>query len=110
MASAEYEECVAHDLKQRAKCCVHYRAVAFWRDEQACAREVPIRAKACAANGGTNLGIALRLPCNAAPNPLFVCPWYEAMGPDLAAKEMTELREAGARTLKRLARQLSESR
>lgn len=109
MPSVEYEKGVSHDLSQRAMCCIHYRAMAFFRDEQACAREVPVRAKACAANGGSNYGIALRLPCDGSRDPLFSCPWFEAVGVDRACDEMIRLREAGARTLRKLARELESN-
>lgn len=109
---SDYEDRVRHDLGIIARSCVNHRPREMYGagGGAGCAREVPIRAKAKAANGGSNFGIALRLPCDASPDPLFVCPWYEAVGIDRAAAEMAALKEAGARVLKKLARELSESK
>ena len=109
---SEYEDCVRAEIERCSRVCVHYRPIEAYGHEpgSGCARAVPIRAKAKAGNGGSAFGIALRLPCDAAPSPLFSCPWYEAKGVDRAAAELTALREAGARVLKRIARQIAESR
>lgn len=108
MPSNEYEDQVAYDLENRAKVCVSYRPLDMYGRGQGtgCQREVPIRTKAVAANGHSLVGIALRLPCDAAPDPLFRCPWYEPLGIERARDEMIELREAGARTLKALAQRI----
>lgn len=110
MPSKEYEDNISYEIARRAKVCVHHDGMAFFRDDKGCAREVPIRAKAVAANGGSQMAIALRLPCDGdCADPLFQCPWYKATGIDRAAKEMTELREAGARTIAALAKKLTAS-
>lgn len=108
MPTKDYEDNVSYEIARRAKVCVSYDGMGFVRDDKGCAREVPIRKKAIAGNGGSPLGIALRLPCDGCADPLFPCPWYEANGIDRAAQEMRELREAGARTITALAKRLQE--
>ena len=98
---------VAYEIARRAKVCVCYDGLGFFRDDKGCSRDVPIRQKAVAGNGGSRHGIALRLPCDGCADPLFQCPWYEAAGIEGARDEMIALREAGARTLKRLAKQFA---
>lgn len=110
MPSQDYEDAVSYEIARRSKVCVSYDALGFFRDNMGCKRGVPVRQKAVTANNGSRMGIALRLPCDGCGDPLFSCPWYEATGVERAAEDMTDLREAGARTLKRLARQMIESR
>lgn len=110
MASREYEDNIRAEIEDRAKCCIHHRPLEMYgRGEgTGCARDVPIRAKALAANGGSAFGIALRLPCIVAPDTLFKCPWFEARGVDRAASEMSAMREAGMMVIKKMAKQLRE--
>lgn len=107
--SKDYEDQVRYDLTQSAKVCVHFRPIDMYRRGQStgCVREVPIRVKAIRANGGSQFGIALRLPCDCAPDPLFRCSWREATGIERARDNMVALREAGRRTLTRLAKELT---
>lgn len=107
MPSQEYEDNVSYEIARRAKVCVSYDGMGFFRDKKGCAREVPIRKRAVAGNCGSALGIALRLPCDGCADPLFPCPWYEANGIERAAEEMRDLREAGARTIAKLAKKLA---
>lgn len=109
LPSKEYCDVVSYEIARRAKCCAHYSALDRARHgpETGCDREVPIEAKAMAANGGSRWGIGLRLPCDASTDPLFKCPWFEARGIDRSRDEMIALREAGSRTLKSLARKLA---
>lgn len=106
MPTQEYEDNVSYEIARRAKVCVNYDGLGFFRGDKGCARDVPVRAKAVTANGGSRQGIALRLPCDGCSDPLFSCPWYEANGIERAAEEMRDMREAGARTIANLAKQL----
>jgi hypothetical protein len=106
---SEYDDNVQHEIARRAKVCVNFHPLEAYRSGgRVCDRDVPVEKKAIAANGGSRFGIALRLPCNGIDDPLFRCPWYDAYGIDRAADEMRKLREAGARTIRRLAKELKK--
>lgn len=57
--------------------CRHFSGLAFFTGKQCCDKGRDVRAWAIRCNGGSKLGIGLRLPCTRphdVPRPLFDCP------------------------------------
>lgn len=97
---SEREAALDYEMRRRARTCEHLPTPVEWPGN--CGIGVPSFRKAVEGNGGSPMGIALRMPCDGVADPIFRCPWYSPMGLAAAERTMIEDREAGRRTLRRV--------